>query len=281
MNYYMRFPRGRKRAVTLSYDDGVPQDERLIALMSEYGFKGTFNLNAGMWDVSNRNGAMSKEQAIRVYKESGNEIAVHTYSHASLSELSPPHLTREILLDKERLEDAFSCIVRGMAYPFGFRFADNEEYVIRCAQVCGIQYSRTTVQTETFDLPRNWLKFHTTCHHNNVKLFELAERFLTESIHGSCRLFSLWGHSYEFDRDDNWERIIDFLKLLGGHDDIWYATNIEIFAYVRDYRRLEFNTVGTIVHNPTATDLWLEKDCWQDNKANQLVEIKAGQTVRL
>lgn len=281
MSYFMRFPKGRKKAITLSYDDGVTQDARLVALMSEYGFKGTFNINAGTWYASNRNGAMSKEQAIQVYNDSGNEIAVHTYSHASLRELSPTHLTCEILRDKAILEDTFGCIVRAMAYPFGFRFADNEECVIRCVQACGIQYARTTVQTESFDLPNDWLKFHPTCHHNNSKLFALAERFLAVPIDGNCSLFSVWGHSYEFDRDGNWNRIIDFFKLLSGHDDIWYATSTDIFDYVRDYRRLEFNTAGTIVHNPTATDLWLELDRWQEEKPNQLVEIKAGRTIRL
>ncbi len=45
--YYMRFPEGKTKALTLSYDDGVEQDAQLIRLMEQYGFKGTFNLNAG------------------------------------------------------------------------------------------------------------------------------------------------------------------------------------------------------------------------------------------
>lgn len=39
------FPQGKKKALTLSYDDGVTQDERLIGLMQRYGIKGTFNIN--------------------------------------------------------------------------------------------------------------------------------------------------------------------------------------------------------------------------------------------
>ncbi len=38
----------------------------------------------------------------------------------------------------------------------------------------------------------------------------------------------VWGHSYEFTNQNNWELMEDFCKLVGGRDDIWYATNIEI-----------------------------------------------------
>ena len=46
---FMKFPGGRKKALTLSYDDGVEQDIRLIQIMKEYGLKGTFNLNSGLY----------------------------------------------------------------------------------------------------------------------------------------------------------------------------------------------------------------------------------------
>ncbi len=44
---FMRFPGGRKKALTLSYDDGVEQDRRLMQIMDAHGLKGTFNLNSG------------------------------------------------------------------------------------------------------------------------------------------------------------------------------------------------------------------------------------------
>ena len=44
MGIFMRFPGGKKKALTLSYDDGVEQDIRLIDIMKKNGLKGTFNL---------------------------------------------------------------------------------------------------------------------------------------------------------------------------------------------------------------------------------------------
>lgn len=48
-NLFMRFPQGRAKALTLSYDDGVEQDIRLIEIMGKHGLKGTFNLNSGLY----------------------------------------------------------------------------------------------------------------------------------------------------------------------------------------------------------------------------------------
>ena len=47
---YIRFPGFKLKAVTLSYDDGVRQDKRLISIMQKYGLKGTFNINAGLFN---------------------------------------------------------------------------------------------------------------------------------------------------------------------------------------------------------------------------------------
>ena len=47
MNYYLRFPEGRLRAVTLSYDDGVVQDERFLDIINRYGIKGRVQFNVG------------------------------------------------------------------------------------------------------------------------------------------------------------------------------------------------------------------------------------------
>ena len=44
---FMRFPEGKTKAVTLSYDDNIEEDQHLITLMEKYQMKGTFNLIPG------------------------------------------------------------------------------------------------------------------------------------------------------------------------------------------------------------------------------------------
>ena len=87
-------------------------------------------------------------------------------------------------------------------------------------------------------------------------------------------LFYVWGHSYEFDRDDNWDMMEDFCKFIGGREDIWYATNGEIYDYVKAYDSLVFNVKNTKVYNPTLVDVWFNAD-----SKNYLV--KSGETLEI
>jgi len=58
------YPEGRKKAFTLSYDDGVQQDKRLVAIFNQNKLKATFNLNSG---IQNENSSwISKE--IKIYR---------------------------------------------------------------------------------------------------------------------------------------------------------------------------------------------------------------------
>lgn len=52
----------------------------------------------------------------------------------------------------------------------------------------------------------------------------------------------------------------NFAACVGGRDDIWYATNIEIYEYVEAYRPLVISMDGSWIFNPTAYKLYFEKD---------------------
>ena len=159
-----------------------------------------------------------------------------------------------------------------MAYPFG----TSSDTVVEILKNAGIVYSRTIVATESFGIPTDWLRLPATCHHNNPKLMELAERFLTDSRVGqrAPQMFYLWGHSYEFNDNDNWEIIEQFAEKMGGHEEIWYATNIEIFDYITAYKQLRFTVDMDLVENPTATDLYFE---WNGKS----YMVKAGETLKV
>ena len=112
------------------------------------------------------------------------------------------------------------------------------------------------------DLPKNFLTWHPTCHHDDPKLFELLDNFLNHKEHwvfpfNKPMVFYLWGHSYEFKDNNNWDRIETFSQKAGGNKDVWYATNIEIYNYVTAYDRLEFSVDESLVYNPTDQDIYL------------------------
>lgn len=275
----IRFPGGKAKALTLSYDDGVEQDIRLLEIMKQNGLKGTFNLNSGAYAKEGHvypegtiHRRMSKKQVTQVYAQSGQEVAVHGLTHPWLEKLPVQMAMYELVEDRRNLEEQFGTIVRGMAYPFG-TFNDT---VVDCLKKAGLVYARTVISSRNFGLPADWLRLEATCHHDDPALMELADRFVQEEPNADQEpwLFYLWGHSYEFEANDNWNVIEEFAAKAGGHDDVWYATNIEIYDYVQAYHRLEFSADGTQIYNPNAMDIYFRKN-------GQEYCVKAGSSLKL
>lgn len=278
----MRFPEGKKKVLTLSYDDGVAQDKRLADIMGKYGVKGTFNIPSAYIsekdaDCDNTMGRPRQWMSAKQIKEyiiaGGHEIAVHGHIHPHLEVLPPELVTQDIFTDRQMLERTFGGTVRGMAYPYG-TYNNTVKEVLKS---CGIVYARTVKSAGIdFRLPEDWLEIEPTCHHTDLKLFEYAEDFLKYNIRDCdpVRMFCLWGHSYEFDDFDNWDIIEKFCDYMGRRDDLWYATNIEIYNYTKAYEQLLFNLDRTVVTNPTATDVWI-------SKGGKIYRIDAGETVNL
>jgi len=275
---FLRYPGFKFKAVTLSYDDGVRQDKRLMSILDKYGLKCTFNLNSGMFSKEKPNeekGRMTLEEVLALYKDSVHEIAVHGENHFSLSSVDSAMGAYDVIKDRENLERIFGRIIKGMAYANGAY----DDTVVEMLKNAGIVYARTVISTENFEIPEDWLRLPATCHHNNPRLMELAKEFYETPITWyswgkNPRLFYLWGHSYEFDNNDNWNVIEEFAKYIGGREDVWYATNIEVYNYVQAYDRLEFSIDGSMVHNPSATTVYIEYF------GNQFV-INAGETVKI
>lgn len=273
----MRFPGGKAKAFTTSYDDGVQQDVRLIEIMRQNGVKGTFNLNSGcfapegtVYPQGQVHRRMTAKECLAAYAGDDLEVAVHAYTHPFLEALPTAGAMTQVIDDRRALEKAFGRIVRGMAYPYG-TYSDDVVEILRLA---GIAYSRTVEARLNFDIPRDWLRLGATCHHNHAALFDLGDQFVKDVPKRDAWLFYLWGHAYEFEGDGNWSRIEEFLSRVGGRDDVWYATNIQIYDYTQAFRAIIYSAESTLAFNPTCTDVWVEAD-------GNILCLKAGQTTRL
>ncbi|MBR6028993.1 MAG: polysaccharide deacetylase family protein [Clostridia bacterium] len=275
----IRFPGGLRKAVTLSYDDGVEQDVRLMEILNAHGLKATFNLNSGcyappglVWPKGQVHRRMTEEAVRALYVGSGHEVAVHTLTHPDLTDLPRSEMVREVLTDRLNLEKLTGGLVRGAAYPFG-TFSDAVVDVLRD---CGIVYCRTVISSHDFSIPQDWLRLRPTCHHADPELMPLTERFLADPAGWTSRLFYLWGHAYEFEGSNNWEVIINWADRISGRDDIWYCTNIEICDYMAAARSLIPTADGRAVYNPTAMTVYVQPDMF-----HEAVEVPSGQLTAL
>lgn len=272
----MRYPGGRAKAVTFSYDDGVPQDKRLAEIFDKHGMKATFNFTS--WSD------YTAEEIDKYFLSEGHEIAVHGMQHRATGNIRPIDGIREVLDLRIALEKRCGRIIRGMAYPdTGInRFANftNYEMVKQYLTELDIAYARTAKgDNNSFELPADFHAWMPTAHHNNSKIWDYINEFLDLDLsdklyypYRTPRIFYLWGHSYEFDRDDNWEHIENICKRFAEHDEVWRATNIEIFDYVNAYKSLIYSADGTMMCNPTFYTLWFDAD-------GKMYSVKPGETI--
>lgn len=257
------FPGGKEKSFTASYDDGTIFDKDLVKLMNKYGIKGTFNLNSSLLGKEGRAvidgydtdiSRITKDEIVDLY--CNHEIAAHAYTHMKLTESDFGMVSYEIIEDRKNLERLTNRIVKGFAYPFG-TYDDN---VIQILKNCGIKYARTVENTRSFDIPKDFLKWNPTCHHNDSELMNLAKSFCEENnIFGESQIFYLWGHSYEFSQKNNWQVIESLFKYLHGYmDKIWMASNGEIVDYMKRFNNLEYSADGKFVYNPSCEPVWIK-----------------------
>ena len=229
-----------KKILTFSFDDGVTQDIRLIELFDRYGLKGTFNLNSELLGKPGElrydygrvdHNKVAPADVKTIY--AGHEVAVHTLTHPTLPGVAHDgEIIRQVEQDRLNLSELVGYEVFGMAYPGGGTNFDS-----RCAELIrantGVKYARTTVSTYAFAPTQgDLIQFHPTCHflRGEPDLTTLANRFLNGEDDG-LQLFYVWGHSYEMDLWNAWDKFEAFCQLISKRDDVLYATNLEAFRY--------------------------------------------------
>ncbi len=253
------YPNGKKRCVTFSYDDGFIYDVRLTELLDKYGAKCTFNLNG-----KNINTDKYIDKGFIREISNRHEIACHAYSHPFLERLPVGMIVKEIYEEKRILEDIIEKPVIGMAYPYG----TYDDDVLTALKAVDVKYSRTVRSTGSFGHPNNYLEWHPSCHHKNA--LPLADTFVQRLWR--LPLFYVWGHSYEFNDDNNWELMDELLKKLSEVDDVWYATNGEVYDYINAVKNLRIAVDEKSVYNPSAVTVFATLD------GKRVVELKPGLT---
>lgn len=254
----MRFPQGKSKAVTLSCDDGKVSDLKLLEVMQKNGIKGTFNLNAGAFKPENSKAAknfadrMTREECYELYKNhSSVEIACHGFTHPFLVNLPVEAVVSDVVDNRRELEKMFCTVIKGMAYPYG----SHNDKIIQVLKNTGYVYGRTTKSTLGFDMPSDWFKWHPTCSFCGKDTLSAAEEFINLQVERMPKLFYIWGHSSDMECF-GWNKLTQCLETLGNRNDIWYATNMEIYHYAQAFDRLEFSMDGSMVFNPNGISLW-------------------------
>ncbi len=281
---FLRFPGGRAKALTLSYDDGYTYDLHLAEILGRYDMKCTFNIFSDLLTKEPGENRLDAAQ-MRSLIDAGHEIAVHGASHVANGLQTTVGGISEAYESRKAIERELNIISRGYAYPNSgindFTSGMTYEKVRRYLCDLGFSYARSDEREfDYFRVPEDWFNWCPTAHHNNKHLFEYVDLFINDDPNGDDgkgglpMLFHIFGHTVEFEHDNNWDRIESICEKLGGRDDTWYATNIEVYDYVQDFLRLQLSLDQTLAYNPSAQPVWVQAD-------RKVCRIDPGKTVSL
>ncbi|MBQ1776259.1 MAG: polysaccharide deacetylase family protein, partial [Erysipelotrichaceae bacterium] len=149
----LQFPGHKSKAFTLSYDDGVLQDKRLIELFDRYGVKCTFNLGYGVLGFKGEAGPegqridiskIETKEVKELYKN--HEVGGHGLYHSDLAHIGRPNAMYEIVEDKAKLESLVGYPLSMFAYPFGLYNEDVKQLL----KEAGYKGARTVKSTHSF-----------------------------------------------------------------------------------------------------------------------------------
>jgi len=216
--------------ITTSWDDGHPLDLRVAELLTKHGLRGTFYV-----PMTAENGTMTAAQI----RELGLafEVGAHTLHHIDLTGATEQQAWQEIVASKSWLEtnSGLPCLM--FCPPMG-RYSDRHLAMAREAGYVGVRTVEllsldvprprlgiallpTTIQAYQHDLialARNVFKraaidnlWRFTAHGCSSDWAALARSFLRHAINNGG-VFHLWGHSWELQETDQWQRLDEVLR---------------------------------------------------------------------
>jgi len=228
--------------VTTSWDDGHVLDQKLASLLKKYGITGTFFIAPENRELP-PDERLCKENVLQLAQDF--EIGAHTMTHPYLLDVDEATAHREIVSSKETLQQWIHRPVRSFCYPKG-GYRKIHKHMVRDA---GFTHARTT---KRFSLSRSADSYalstsvHTYDHWSDVwrilafvrfnplQFFQLYHRWDLQAIALFDRalreggVFHLWGHSWEIEKHNDWDRLERVLQHIGKRAEVQYRTFSEV-----------------------------------------------------
>lgn len=227
----------KKIIVTTSWDDGHVLDLKVSGLLKKYGLTGTFYISPEDRELPQTK-RLSKDQVLELSKNF--EIGAHTITHPRLSSITDIEAEFEITSSKKTLENWLGQEVFSFCYPGG-DFHEAHKKIVKAA---GFKLART-VSRFTTSIGEDYFAIPTTVHayrhwSDVLPIFRqggLANFFkyylnwdelaisLFEKTYKEGGVFHLWGHSWEIEKNHDWERLEKVFRHISNRPNVVYLTN--------------------------------------------------------
>jgi peptidoglycan/xylan/chitin deacetylase (PgdA/CDA1 family) len=226
--------------VTTSWDDGHKLDLKLAKLLEKYNIKGTFYVSP--FYLKDR----LTEKEIKELSEY-HEIGAHTFTHRDLTSISINEAEKEIRDSKIYLERVLGHEVNMFCYPKG-KYNQKIKELVKKNGFLGAR----TCNFGNFDFPKDPYEWRITLHASNgsplmtLKIWiqskisvrslldwECRARLLFDQFLESGGIYHLWGHSWEINRNNEWDKLERVLQYISFREGIKYETNFDVIKEVR------------------------------------------------
>jgi peptidoglycan-N-acetylglucosamine deacetylase len=230
-----------KAIVTTSWDDGHLLDLKMADLLKKYAIKGTFYVSPNNREFA-KNDLLSDEQVKLLSYEF--EIGAHTMTHPLLNKISLEEAAKEISDSKKYLEQVIGRPIKSFCYPGG-HYQKKHKQIIKQE---GFKLARTVKSfcfaiQDYYEMPTSlhaydhWLDVWNVLqfvNFNPIRFFkyyrhwDLLAMAMFDKIKSEGGIFHLWGHSWEIEKNNDWERLEKVFKYIGRDLKVVYATNQEL-----------------------------------------------------
>lgn len=225
--------------VTTSWDDGTITDLKLAELLEKHDIKGTFYIP--------KFGANRLKEKDIVAIDRKFEIGAHAVSQpmiqTDLTKVSQSEAKREIVESKTYLENLVGHPIAMFCYPYG-RYNEAIKKMVKDAGFIGARICNLG----GFNLPQDPYQWHITLPASNgsplmalkiwwgSRLWKVGGLLNWESRAKSLfdialrggGVYHIYGHSAEFEKNKEWDKLERVLTYLSNREGVKYMTNGEV-----------------------------------------------------
>ena len=212
--------------ITTSWDDGNPLDMKLAELLKKYDVPATFYVPINYV----KRGGISPDQI----REIGAQFDVggHSYNHVALTRIPVDEAAREVVDGKSSLEEILGRQVKSFCYPKGLH-NKRIKGIVRDAGFSGARtvklFTRRTNDPYELGTTITARDYRVTFYARHLRhslrlgdagmplymlknglIFRCWERMAVETLEYVLKnggVWHLWGHSWEIEENNAWERL--------------------------------------------------------------------------
>lgn len=200
-----------------SWDDGHKLDLRLADMLKGFNLPGIFYIPT--------RSELSGSDIMDLH-DARFEIGAHTRTHPQdMKYLDEEDIRNEILSNKLFLESIIYDDVKTFAYPRG-RYSDK---IIAALKEFSFEWARTTEilwigeERDPFLTPTTIHGGYQRKEYNDKDWLEVAKRYFERVAESPMdgATFHLWGHSWEIEKFNQWDKLEDLFEHLSEHKKLW------------------------------------------------------------